>query len=1050
MERKVFGGVLSLILLLSIGLSIDSHAGVPAMPADPGVLSAFDQLEEYIGGLSGDTLNKGQRNSLIQKLDNAERQYKRGKPCTAANIVRAFLNETQGLRKGKRIAIAEELYNRGRALRSTLLGSLPEGGICPSHERFGMQPIVEVEASDNQHFAASVSFGEPKTLSVEAEGELYTQLVIPGVESLSGVPGFPAVPVVHRLVAIPRGAEVSIQASSPIAAETIRLNLYPFQHAAPDDCVECELGSYCCPAFAKDEEAYASQGPFPPEVCTVTPVGEYRDLQIAVVSCAAGQYYPLNDTYISYNSVHYALTFEGGNGAFVTEASENPFESQTKDLANVVLNSEIVFDYVEDRFPEPTCSGEEFLIITHKDFRAAADKLAKWKNDKGILTNVFEADDSTTGDQIDDFIHQRYEECLVRPSYVLLLGDAEFIPTFYVWTVFSTKAASDHRYASRSDSTDPLDFFPDFGVGRIPVDTLQQANDVVDKIIKYESNPPSPLDHASFYNTVSLAALFQCCQWLAAGYEGYDRKAYIQTSEAVREELVDRGYSVERLYTTINCNPVAYKGDETPRYYAQWDPLPEDIGPDSGFAWDASQQDIINAFNSGRFLILHRDHGSEKGWAEPNFHKNSISQLSNGALLPVVFSINCSSGFFDNETNPGEPPKDSRCYPTAVSGQTCYSGPGTMTETYFGERLLRKSDGGAVGFIGATRDTPDTGDDVLTRGLFDAVWPDTVPDYGGTTSLRRLGDILSYAKIYVLSEDGVVQPSGSTLYPLDIYAVFPLFHVLGDPTLEMWTSKPALMLSLDYDLDILEHSLRVKYSLDGARITALQETDSGMVPIGKATVKNGEATLTYVVEPQPNTPILLSVSMENAVSRLLAPSAPEPIDLEDESAFSDSARHITFDEEEGRFVNEHISNQYEGLGVLFADDETRTPLIVDDAIRQGTTHSEEYSLFNDADTLNPGNANVPLTIDFMAPVQRVGMYIGNGWACVADVLIPTIGTLKAYDSDGLPIFSVTRVNFCNNVETFIGLDVGTERISRVELDYGDAISGEEIDDLIFE
>ena len=521
MGRKSLLGVAIATILVLIGFVVDSNAGSPTVSPDPKVVEAFEKLQQYIAGLTDDTLNRGQSTSLVMKLENAEAEYVRGQACTAANIIRAYLNETQALREGELIAITEQLYNLGRALWATLLGSLPEGMICPGHEGFETENRVEVLASDNQHLTASISFGEVRTLTVEAEGELYTQVVIPGVESRSGIPGFPAVPVVHRLVAIPRGAEVTIQASPPTVSETIRLNLYPFQWPAPapgpEDEVLCEPGSYDCPAFTKDEEAYASEGPYPHEVFTVTPVGQYRDLQIAVVSIAAGQYYPLSNTYVSYNSLEYQLTFQGGSGAFVTEASESPFESQMVDFANVVLNSEEVFDYVEERYPEPVeCAGEELLIVTHTDFRTAADKLATWKNAKGILTNVVEVDSSTTGEQIDEYIDGRYSQCLVRPSYVLLLGDAEFVPTFYVETVFSKKAASDYRYAIYSDPTAGptflYDLFPDYGVGRIPVDTLQQANLVVDKIIKYEGNPPSPLDHASFYKNVSLAALFQCCQ----------------------------------------------------------------------------------------------------------------------------------------------------------------------------------------------------------------------------------------------------------------------------------------------------------------------------------------------------------------------------------------------------------------------------------------------------------------------------------------------------------------------------------------------------------
>ncbi len=244
----------------------------------------------------------------------------------------------------------------------------------------------------------------------------------------------------------------------------------------------------------------------------------FRDLPIALISCAAGQYDPKNDTLLLYKSVDFELRFSGGSGAFVTDASQNPFESQTADFSKVVLNKDDVFEYVEHRQPELPCSGEELLIITHKDFRLAADKLAKWKNDKGILTNVFEVDSSTTAEQIDDFIDQRYDQCIVRPSYVLLLGDAEYIPTFYIWTAFSSKSASDLEYSIHpAPDLWFLDFIPDFGLGRIPVDTLSQAYDVVNKIIKYESAPPFTSD---FYKNISLASMFQCCRFPVSSNPG--------------------------------------------------------------------------------------------------------------------------------------------------------------------------------------------------------------------------------------------------------------------------------------------------------------------------------------------------------------------------------------------------------------------------------------------------------------------------------------------------------------------------------------------------
>lgn len=1047
MKRRIYFVIYLLFLALWVGLPMGGQKTFAGVSSDPVILAAFDELREYIVDLPGGTLNKGQCTSLTRKLENAKKAYQHGLPCTGVNILGAYLNETQALRRGERLQVAEILYNWGRKLRGQVLETLPEDKTCPGHQRFGMTPVVEVKESDNKHLLASMSFGEPGLVSVEVEDELYTQVILAGVESRAGEPGLPGIPVVSRLVAVPRGAEVSVHIQPPSVAETILLNLYPFQPRYPD--IEEEPDPFpdinYDPPFVKDEEVYASEGPFPPTPCTVTPLGRFRDLPIALVSCAAGKYDPKKNRLVLYKSVDFELRFSGGSGAFVTKASQNPFESQIADYSKVVLNRDDVFDHVEDRYPEPTCPGEELIIITHKDFRSAADKLAKWKNDKGILTNVFDVDSSTTAKQIDDFIDQRYAQCIVRPSYVLLFGDAEYIPTFYLSTVFSSKSASDFHYSNYPSGS--LDLLPDFGVGRIPVDTLQQAYDVVNKIIKYEGNPPLK---SYFYKNMSLSAMFECCRFdvpkiLPMGVitnKGWDRKAYIETCELFRDKLTTRGYNVERIYTKETCDLyLNLLGDDTPRYYYDGTLLPQDLGPTSGFAWGGSTQNIVNAFNSGRFLILHRDHASENGWAWPKFKKDHFSQLSNGDLLPVVFSVNCSSGFFDNETNPGEQPqlyRKGQLYPSPNPPWS--TGPETKDKTYFAEELLRKANGGAIGFIGATRDTPDTGDDALTRGLFDALWPDIVSSHGGTTSLRRLGDILNYAKLYVLFQVGAPQTLG-TVSLLDWFAVLPLFHVLGDPTLEMWTSKP-VSLSPHFKLDAFPDSLLIKYDIDGATITALQETEEGLAPIGRATVKDGNAILKYVVLPQPDVPILLSASLENAVSRSL--TSPQPVDLSDESSFDSLATRISFDPAEGRTLFEHISNQYEAFGVLFVDDETTTPLVVDEATRQGTTHSEPYSLVNDADTIDPGSAGVPLTMTFTNPVQRVGMYIGNGgWGADG-------ATLTAYDQYGGYIFSVERTGFGNNVDTFIGLDVGAPSISQMQLNYGNTSASEEIDDLIFE
>src|SRR5262249_25189984 len=133
------------------------------------------------------------------------------------------------------------------------------------------------------------------------------------------------------------------------------------------------------------------------------------------------------------------------------------------------------------------------------------------------------------------------------------------------------------------------------------------------------------------------ASQFQRCR--SGGQTGRDLRSFVETSELARDELLNQGYSVDRIYTKT----VEGSGGSIPKRFFNGALLPAAIGDGSGFAWDGDTNDIVDAFNDGRFLFLHRDHGWEDGWLNPEFTTtNVINDLSNGDLLPVVFSVNCA------------------------------------------------------------------------------------------------------------------------------------------------------------------------------------------------------------------------------------------------------------------------------------------------------------------------------------------------------------------------------------------------------------------------
>ena len=449
-----------------------------------------------------------------------------------------------------------------------------------------------------------------------------------------------------------------------------------------------------------------------------------------------------------------------------------------------------------------------------------------------------------------------------------MLGDAEFIPparedvdtSAMCGNCGDPTTGSDYGYAIYPQFF--FDIFPDFAVGRISVDTAAEAQLAVDKIIKYESDPPfiDRFTGAPFYTTTANAAQFQCCRMNPNGtplnnQAGTAQRAFIETSEFVRNELDSLNYTVERIYTETvdgggycidNNTPctlqAAYNGSITPNRYYNGSLLPADLRSGSGFGWAGSTLDIIDAFNEGRFLILHRDHGSTSGFAHPSFRTGNFGSLDNGEFLPVVYSVNCASGKFDIETDSGG------------------------TGESFMEKLLLVEDGGMVGGLGDNRNSPTWANNALTRGFYDATWPGVAPEFGGNASVRRLGDILNHGKMYLLSQIGIDQTAGDITLQAAA-GELSIWHAYGDPSLEMWTRNPhRMILWKEYTRYIDEHQLVVHYPVSGAVITALQETEEGTVPVGRASVENGTATIPFFSQPLAGVPIHLSVSYENAVS----------------------------------------------------------------------------------------------------------------------------------------------------------------------------------------
>jgi len=422
-----------------------------------------------------------------------------------------------------------------------------------------------------------------------------------------------------------------------------------------------------------------------------------------------------------------------------------------------------------------------------------------------VKTSDISSPTPPTAADIANYIQTAYENWNPPPTYVLLLGDSEFIPTHY-----KTPHPCDlHNYFET-----PTDLYysptPDIHIGRISVDKAAQAETIVNKILKYEKEPTTT---KSFYTDVCLAAYFQD-KYLKDGYE--DRR-FVLTSEEIRTYLQTGGYTVNQIYYT---HPLV-----TPTHYNIYTydsglPLPWDLLK-PGFFWNGNRDDITDKINEGILILNHRGHGLSSnwwnysinfwgsdynGWVDPQYTTVDIYTLTNGDMLPVVFSMNCMTGWFDNEIDQLNDPKLIR------------------NDESFCEELLRKQNGGAVAAIGATRVSYSGHNDDLCKGFYDAIWTDFDP-LVITEPMFELGQIHTYGKLYM------------NLQKWWGYEVteFELFHLFGDPEMRIWTEQPkdlavahpmSIVSGEDQKIDVVVKDAISDNPVDHALVCLLKKDDN--------------------------------------------------------------------------------------------------------------------------------------------------------------------------------------------------------------------------------
>ena len=374
-----------------------------------------------------------------------------------------------------------------------------------------------------------------------------------------------------------------------------------------------------------------------------------------------------------------------------------------------------IFDFV--RHPDETRfllnenlhapnQAADYLIIAHPDFIPAAKRLAIHREKKSRMkVKIVDVraiyDEFSHGIQspvpIKQFLASTLVSWKIPPAYVLFIGDAtsdykhearndiiNYVPAYSHISRMGDqdKWASEHWFTTLIGE----DEYPDILLGRISVNNLADAENVVNKIIHYETKPSL----GEWRATLGLVA---------------DDGPFDKEAETLRKEFTPAAFSAKTVYL-------------------EYLPLEDNFYLDQAFVERTKAKistvataKIFDLFQNGAVYLSFFGHGSPNIWADERiwFGGDTINsdniRLTNKNHLTFVANMTCNSGAIDYPV-----PK----WNIAIS-----------------EDMLRQPSGGAIGLFVPSGPGFSSGHMKLSAALHEAFFEKRVRRMGDATALAR-------------------------------------------------------------------------------------------------------------------------------------------------------------------------------------------------------------------------------------------------------------------------------------------------------------------------
>lgn len=325
-------------------------------------------------------------------------------------------------------------------------------------------------------------------------------------------------------------------------------------------------------------------------------------------------------------------------------------------LTDVFPSSQIDFKgAVANQNIHNSANAPDYIVVTHPDYIDQARQIAAFHKDAdgydtlvvtiGQVYNEFSSgtpDLTAIRNMMRMFYDRAGSDSSLLPRYLLLFGDASYdfknlkipeadntnrIPTFQSYeSVHQIYTYPTDDYVGFLDAAEGGDLSSDInkldiGIGRFSVNSVSEAQDVVDKILNYKS----PASFGSWRNTLCFVA------------DDEDGNTHIDDADDIANWIAENHplYNINKIYLD------AYK----------------QIPGAGGQRYPEANSDLNNQMFLGTFIINWSGHGNEQNWAQERvLGVDDINSWTNMDKLPLFVTATCSFARFDNpeKTSAGE------------------------------------------------------------------------------------------------------------------------------------------------------------------------------------------------------------------------------------------------------------------------------------------------------------------------------------------------------------------------------------------------------------